>query len=69
MDPRKEMQINYAPVVKKDRNLMLKKIVSQKIMFFTLTVLTGIWISSSASGESKMIKMSTTTSTENSGQP
>ena len=46
---------------------MLNKIVSQKIAFFTLTVLAGLWISSSASGESIIIKMSTTTSTENSG--
>ena len=46
---------------------MLNKIGSQKISFFALTFLAGLWMSSSASGESKTIKMSTTTSTENSG--
>ncbi len=46
---------------------MLNKTGCRKIIFFTLTVIAGLWISSSGSGESKTIKMSTTTSTENSG--
>jgi tungstate transport system substrate-binding protein len=46
---------------------MLNKFGTLKTIFSTLAVLTVFLISSSASGESKMIKMSTTTSTENSG--
>ena len=46
---------------------MLNKIGGQKIVLFALTVLAGLWMTSPASGESKIIKMSTTTSTENSG--
>ncbi len=46
---------------------MFHKPLRHKIFFFTLTVLTGLWMSSGASGESIIIKMSTTTSTENSG--
>ena len=46
---------------------MLNKTGCRKIIFITLTVIAGLWMSSSVSAESKTIKMSTTTSTENSG--
>lgn len=46
---------------------MFRKLVSLKILVFILSLNAGLWIPSSSTGESKTIKMSTTTSTENSG--
>ena len=46
---------------------MFRKLVSLKILVFILSLNAGLWIPSNSTGESKTIKMSTTTSTENSG--